>query len=78
MKDEGKFWFVWNPSGRNPRHAHETRESADAEAKRLAYANPGETFVVLKSVAGFRSHVSDPVSLSLADCRAQACDDIPF
>lgn len=57
--DSKKFWFVWNPQGRAPTYKHETRESAEAEATRLACLNEGETFVVLESLGHFKT--IDPV-----------------
>lgn len=66
------FWLVWNPNGRNPTFRHAFEENAIREAERLARDNPGETFVVLASVAA-RS-VSDMQRLDLRPPR----DDIPF
>jgi hypothetical protein len=47
------FWLVWNEEKKTfpPKHKHDTSGGAEAEAERLARANPGETFVVLKSVS---------------------------
>ena len=41
----GKY-FVWTKTGRRPRYAHDTHESALKEARRLATANPGRKFIV--------------------------------
>ena len=50
IKEE--FWLVWNENKKeSPTHKHGFVEKAEAEAERLAKANPGETFVVLKSVS---------------------------
>ena len=47
MEEEfnGKF-FVWTKTGRRPRYAHDTQESAVTEARRLAELNPGKKFIV--------------------------------
>lgn len=51
-----KFWLVWNGRGWSdarehmPRHEHATRESADAEAQRLARLVPGSRFFVLEAL----------------------------
>lgn len=44
-------YYVWNPANRPPMFAHPTREAAEKEAERLAKLNPGEEFVVLRSIA---------------------------
>lgn len=44
------FWMVWNPQGYNPTREHETLESAQREAERLARQCRGQNFVVLESV----------------------------
>lgn len=49
MKDEDAFWMVWNPRGHAPTHRHESEREANVEAERLASANPGERFYVLKA-----------------------------
>lgn len=41
------FFFVWNEHRSLPRHKHFTEQEANAEAHRLALANPGEEFHVL-------------------------------
>lgn len=46
-------WFVWTKRGRSPRKAHPNYETAAAEAKRLAKANPGTKFIVLQMVAKY-------------------------
>lgn len=45
------FWLVWNPAGASPRYRHPGRQSAQAEAERLAEANPGHEFYVLHAVS---------------------------
>ncbi len=46
------FWLVWNTNGSVAKRRHASEASALAEAERLALAHPGQTFVVLKPVAG--------------------------
>ena len=50
---ESEFWLVWNEHKKEfpPKFKHEYEKQAEAEAERLAKANPGQTFVVLKSVS---------------------------
>lgn len=50
----GPFWLVWNPAGRAPQVRHATEAIATAEAERLARLHPGQTFVVMSSVAAVR------------------------
>lgn len=45
---KAKFWMVWSPRGRGPRHKHQSAESAYEEADRLAKANTGRHFYVLE------------------------------
>lgn len=44
------IYVVWNPSAENPKKRHETLESAREESRRLAQANPGQEFFVLRAV----------------------------
>lgn len=44
-----KFWMVLGLG--TPTFRHESRVSAKAEAERLARMNPGQSFVVLESMA---------------------------
>jgi hypothetical protein len=45
-----KFWYVYNPVGRQwPTVKHNTEHRANAEAERLAKANPGQEFLVLEA-----------------------------
>lgn len=43
-------WFVWNPHGNVPSFEHPTEQNAKIEAERLARLNPGQKFLVLRSV----------------------------
>ena len=52
MKRMERFWMVWSPQGQAPTRQHPSRASADAEAARLARANPAHAFFVLKAVGG--------------------------
>lgn len=66
------FWLVWNPNGKNPSYRHAFEANAIREAERLARENPGETFVVLASVAA-----RSTADMQRIDLRAPA-DDHPF
>ena len=46
-------WCVWTKWGRRPSFFHPTRELAEAEAERLALANPKKNFLVLHMVSKF-------------------------
>lgn len=50
---EQTFWMVWNPARNAPTCKHESLDSAEREAKRLARINPDEQFFVLESVSGW-------------------------
>lgn len=64
------FWMVWRDGGGAPTFQHITQESALTEAKRLARANKGDIFYVLRSVL---ECVSDDVRVDGHDP-----DEIPF
>lgn len=52
IEQETPFWLVWSPKGeRPPKYRHFTVGAATTEAERLARLHPGQTFVVLQSVA---------------------------
>jgi hypothetical protein len=63
------FWIIWNPAANRPTVMHETLDSAKKEAERLAKLNPGQRFVVLKSIEFCEVH--NPVKWTKTD-------DIPF
>lgn len=75
------FWFVWNPEGRNPTHPHGSKDDAVQEAKRLAAANPLQSFIVLKAVSGFRADlpkVEKLTSEKMVSVARDGQDLIPF
>lgn len=45
------FFLVWNPIGGAPTMKQPSYSAAESEAKRLARANPGDSFFVLAAVA---------------------------
>lgn len=47
--DRTKFWMVLGNGV--PTHRHQSRQSAETEAARLARANPGVAFTVLESLS---------------------------
>lgn len=67
------FWLVWNPDGGPPTHRHDTEDSAEAEAERLARAHPGARFFVMQAVALRTMDAMQRVRL----CPG-ADDDMPF
>ena len=46
------FYVVWNPADHNPIRRHDSIEQATEEARRLAQANPGIEFIVLRAIQG--------------------------
>jgi hypothetical protein len=56
-------------------YKHESFESADAEAKRLALKMSGQKFVVMKSLGGYQKN--DLVSIEFVEPYEKE-DDIPF
>lgn len=73
-----RFWLVFNisPSGRAPTYPHTSREAADKEASRLARQNPGQCFIVLKSMGGFIAEQPEVRPVKIV--AQKALDDIPF
>lgn len=48
-KQAAPFWLLWCPTVTNPpRFQHDTYESAEREAERLACIYPGNTFYVVE------------------------------
>lgn len=74
-----KFWMIKGPAG-GARFKHESRESAEGEAFRLAKMNPGETFYVLEAVAAHEKIEVHRVSFDGCDRRGfkEESDEVPF
>jgi hypothetical protein len=47
------FYLVWCENGGEPRQKHDTLQSAEREAERLAKVHPGMPFCVMLPVARF-------------------------
>lgn len=52
-REDVRFFYVWTKKGNPPRFAHSTEVGACDEAIRLAEANPGRKYIVLKAVHKF-------------------------
>ena len=80
IEEQARFWMVYNtgPYGRPPLHKHPSRESADKEAQRLAKENPGQPFIVLKSMGGFRALDPKVEPIKMTAMSDLLGDDIPF
>lgn len=50
-----QFWMVYGVGRSAPTYRHESKESAHKEAGRLALANPGTDYIVLKATKGYRA-----------------------
>lgn len=77
------FYLVWSPTGHYPpTRRHPDLPTAQGEAERLASANPGHEFFVLR--AGTRSFVQPITERLMQPAQNQAPnaevsdDDIPF
>ena len=56
IKNESEcFWMVKRIDSGATSHKHESYDSAEKEAKRLASTNPGKKFAVLKAVCYFQT-----------------------
>lgn len=64
------FYIVWNEQCGNPTYKHDSQESAEQEATRLAKQNQGQKFHVLSSLCTFE--VPEPVIKTVHE------NDIPF
>ncbi len=65
-----EFFLVWNEQAGNPTYKHDSQESAEQEATRLAKQNIGQKFHVLCSLCTFE--VPEPVIKTVHE------NDIPF
>ena len=65
------FWLVWNSNGYPPNYRHETRQSAELEAERLARLTPGARFYVLMPIA-------EIIRVDITSTYFIETDDIPF
>lgn len=75
MGNVTKFWMVQGIGQGPAKHRHATRKQAAAEARRLARATPGVTYVVLESIEAVTLREFDTI-----DFRAtvNTPDDYPF
>lgn len=63
MRNE-KFWVVWQPESGAPTYRHDSLESAQREAERLAEASQTREFYVLEAMS-----VSKKVTVQTVDLR---------
>ncbi len=68
--NEQPFWLVWCPTNGSPTVKHWDRDSAAAEAERLARLHRGSLFVVCASVEA--RVVDDMRAIDMCD------DELPF
>ena len=68
-----QFWIVWQENGGTPTHKHETKESAIAEAKRLAKLSPDNNFFVLESIGAAKK-----LEVTYTNFQNNDYDPIPF
>jgi hypothetical protein len=71
-----QFWMVYGLGQHAPTREHPSKESAEAEAKRLARLNPDIWFVVLEAISAVVKQ--DTISVSLRVSTRNIDDDIPF
>lgn len=57
------FYVVWCPGAGSPCIRHDSQREAKAEAERLACANPGREFIVLKAISISRSVSIETIAL---------------
>ena len=70
------FWMIYGQGCGRPTYQHMSFESAVAEAKRLARANPDINFVILKAIAAARK---DDVRIETIQGAERDLDsEIPF
>lgn len=51
LVSEKTGFLIWTKGGRNPRFWHGQRDTAEAEASRLAAKHPGTAFIVVAMVS---------------------------
>ncbi|MHA6684450.1 hypothetical protein [Mesorhizobium sp. A556] len=80
MEPIAKFWMVYCMDGGSPTFKHLTKDSAQAEAKRLAERSPGKLFVVLAAVDSFKCPLGPVESVKLRKATEEEIldNDIPF
>lgn len=57
------IYVVFNPEGSLPKKKHPNVEEATAEAKRLAEANPGQQFIVMRAICSIQ-YRTDPFQIT--------------
>lgn len=62
-----KFWMVHGIGRGAPTVRHPSKDAAHKEAGRLALANPGTTYVVLKATKGYRADLPQLKQVDLVD-----------
>lgn len=60
-----RFYMVFNPAANPPTYMHGSRESATAEAKRLAAKHHGQRFFVLEAVEAYQVDLPEPRRIEL-------------
>jgi hypothetical protein len=73
-----RFYMVYGLGRSAPTYRHPTKESAHKEAQRLAEANPGTSYVVLKGTKAY--HANKPVArqIDLDERSHDYFDERPF
>jgi hypothetical protein len=61
------FYLVWREGGGCPTFKHPDYTSAAREAERLARGNPGQEFVVIAPVMGFKKTDVEQIRYETAD-----------
>ncbi len=67
------FFLVWNPEAGYVKYQHDSKESAEAEAERLAFMHKGQEFIVLCPLSSFKKIEIQKESFDYTDG-----DEIPF
>ena len=80
MAKQPKFWMVYGDGCGRPTYQHNSKASAEKEAKRLAGEMPGHRFTVLASVECFEAAIQPvaPVKIGKPNKQPEPYDDIPF